>query len=147
MAGAVYAPALDEIFSAGRGLGASLNGVPIAVSPRKGLDKAIVNVWLGRSVTEHRRAREAELRKRAFAQLSFGGTALILAYVACGRYDLYYMGPRNGPWDIAAGALLVEEAGGVVTTADGAPFILPTMTMTAGADRATLDELLAFLAE
>jgi myo-inositol-1(or 4)-monophosphatase len=147
VAGAVYAPALDEMFSAGRNLGASLNGTPIAVSSRKGLDKSIVNVWLGRRVSDQQRAREAELSKRVFAQISFGGTALKLAYVACGRYDLHYMGPRNGPWDIAAGALLVDEAGGVVTMADGAPFVLPTMTMAAGADRATLDELLAFLAK
>jgi myo-inositol-1(or 4)-monophosphatase len=147
IAGAVYAPALDEMFSAGRGLGASLNGLPIAVSHRKGLDKSIVDVWLGSRASEQQRSREVELSKRVFAQLSFGGTALKLAYVACGRYDLYYMGPRNGPWDIAAGALLVEEAGGVVATADGGPFILPTMTMAAGAERATLDELLAFLAD
>src|SRR5919106_929462 len=90
LAGAVYAPALDEMFSAGRGLGASLNGLPIAVSHCKELDKAIVNVWLGGTLSEHQRAREAELRKRVFAEFSFGGTALRLAYVACGRYDLYY---------------------------------------------------------
>jgi myo-inositol-1(or 4)-monophosphatase len=147
VAGAVYAPVLEEMFSAGKSLGASLNGAPIAVSSRKGLEKSIVNVWLGSRVSDQQRAREAELSKRVFAQLSFGGTALKLAYVACGRYDLYYMGPRNGPWDIAAGALLVAEAGGVVTIADGAPFILPTMTMAAGAHRPTLDQLLAFLAE
>jgi fructose-1,6-bisphosphatase/inositol monophosphatase family enzyme len=49
--------------------------------------------------------------------------------------------PRMGPWDLAAGALLIEEAGGVVSLADGSPFSLPASSMAAAADASTLVEL------
>jgi fructose-1,6-bisphosphatase/inositol monophosphatase family enzyme len=147
VAGAVYAPVLDELFSAAHGLGASLNGEPISVSKRRGLADSLVNVWLGLEDNDEQVARAAEVQRRAFAMRSFGGSALVLAYVACGRYDLYYAGenPRMGPWDIAAGALLVTEAGGIVSRGDGRAFALAAKDVAAAADPATLDELRAIV--
>ena len=149
LAAATCAPILDECFTAAKGMGALLNGDPVSVSPRRGLSDSIVNVWTGRRDDEATMALEGRLRRATFSQRTFGGTALVLAYVACGRFDIFYTGnnPRMGAWDIAAGALLVEEAGGVVTLGDGSPFSLPTQSMAAAADRGTLGELFALLNE
>jgi myo-inositol-1(or 4)-monophosphatase len=147
VAGCVYASVLDEMFSAAKGLGATLNGEPIAVSRRRGLANAIVNLSINALTNEEYIARTLAVRQHAFSQKGFGGTALVLAYLAAGRYDLFYSAPnpRVGPWDVAAGALLVEEAGGVTGFVDGRPFSLPAPSMTAAADQATLDDLLALL--
>jgi myo-inositol-1(or 4)-monophosphatase len=147
IAGATYAPAIGELFSAARGLGTTLNGAPIRVSPRRGLENAIVNVWPGRMDDEVAAARSALVRQRSFMQRTFGGTALVLAYVAAGRFDVFYTAdnPRMGPWDIAAGAILVEEAGGIVRQSDGSLFSLPSLNMAAAADVETLQELISLL--
>ncbi len=147
IAGATYAPVFDEMFSAARGLGTTLNGAPLTVSPRRGLENAIVNFWPGRLDDEDTSARTNLVRQATFSQRTFGGTALVLAYVAAGRFDVYYTAdnPRMGPWDIAAGAILVEEAGGVVRQTDGRPFSLPSLNMAAAADAATLEQLMALL--
>jgi fructose-1,6-bisphosphatase/inositol monophosphatase family enzyme len=67
--------------------------------------------------------------------------------VAAGRFDVFYTAdnPRMGPWDIAAGAILVEEAGGIVRQSDGSPFSLPSLNMAAAADVETLQELISLL--
>jgi myo-inositol-1(or 4)-monophosphatase len=148
VAAATYAPVFDECFTAAQGLGATLNGERISVSPRRGLCNAIVNVSLGRTDDQADIARSARIRSVSLSQRTFGGTALVLAYVACGRFDLFYTrdNPRTGAWDIAAGALLVKEAGGIVTLSDGAPFRLPTTGMAAAADETTLSELRSLIA-
>jgi myo-inositol-1(or 4)-monophosphatase len=147
VAGAVYAPVTGELFSAARELGASLNGDPIYVSERRGLEASIANVYGPREDLDYQE-RILRLRDRVFAQRNFGGTALVLAYLAAGRYDLFFTpdNPYMGPWDIAAGAVLVEEAGGVVQRADGSPFRLPSLSLAAAAHLSTLDELRAVLA-
>ena len=136
LAGAVYAPVLGELFSAAHGLGASLNGEPIGVSVRRGLRDSLVNAWLGVDDDDRQVARMAEIQRQTFSLRSFGGSALVLAYVACGRFDIYYAGdnPRMGPWDIAAGALLVTEAGGFVSQVNGGPFALAAKNVAAAAD-------------
>lgn len=123
--GAVYDPIHDELFFAERGEGATLNGVTIQVSSEKSLADAIVSVSWTRKDSERktfvnyidRMAHETSYFRR------FGSAALISAYVACGRADLYLQGQTN-PYDIAAGAILVEEAGGVVTDFAGNPLDL-----------------------
>lgn len=147
LAGAVYAPVLDEMFSAAQGQGTTLNGEAAAVSARRGLADSLINVWLGADGDERQVSRAADVARQAFAVRSFGGSALVLAYVACGRYDVYFAAdnPRMGPWDTAAGALLVTEAGGVMSLVDGAPFSLAAKNVAAAADQATLDELRALV--
>jgi myo-inositol-1(or 4)-monophosphatase len=143
LAGAVYAPVTEELFSAARGLGATLNGSAISVSARRGLEQAVVNVYFGEVDDETFGALTAKVRRSTLSQRSFGGTAIVLAYLASGRYDAFYVADnyRMGPWDLAAGALLIEEAGGFVTMADGSPFSLPTTSIAAAADAVTLTEL------
>jgi myo-inositol-1(or 4)-monophosphatase len=147
--GATYAPIFDEMFSAATGLGCSLNGQPVSVSTRKGLAGSVVNVWLGRPAGDPEQlASMGRLQAHALSQKVFGGTAIVMAYLACGRFDVFYVAdnPRMGDWDIAAGAVLIEEAGGIVTHTSGGPLRLPSSNVAAAADPATLEELRGLLA-
>lgn len=118
--GAVYNPLLDEYFSAIKGRGAMLNGQKIAVSEPRAFSDALIG--FGLAYDRRHRAdivdRAQTIATQARAVRHFGAVALDLANVACGRLDgvifshLYW-------WDIAAGALLVVEAGGRATQFDG----------------------------
>jgi myo-inositol-1(or 4)-monophosphatase len=117
----VFAPRLDEMFVAARGLGAHLNGEPLAVSTTDALGDAILATGFPyrRHELEHS---NLENFARVFHDVRglrrFGSAALDLAYVAAGRLDGYWE-LHLSPHDVAAGALLVREAGGVVCDADG----------------------------
>ena len=149
LAGATYAPLFDEMFSAAKGLGVSLNGEPIHVSSRKGLRQSVVNVWLGERSDTAAHERLGRVHQVAHQQRVFGGTAIVMAYLAAGRFDLFYVAEngRMGAWDLAAGVILITEAGGTVTMVDGAPFRLPSDQIASAADPETLTELRALLAE
>ena len=124
-AGVLYDPTRDEMFSAERGLGATLNGKPIHVSKTTKLAESI----LGTGFPSHKRHKNPnihfyhQITLRSHGVRRPGSAALDLANVACGRYDGFWEFNLN-PWDTAAGALLVQEAGGRVTRFDGAPFRL-----------------------
>lgn len=119
--GLVHDPIRRETFCARRGGGATLNGRPIRVSTTGALSRALVAT--GFPPDRRRRAAwygamiGAALRQVRCLRRS-GSAALDLSYVACGRLDAYWE-PRLGPWDAAAGRLLVEEAGGTVTNFRG----------------------------
>lgn len=121
--GVVYDPMRDEMFAAERGEGATLNGRRVMVSETSELNRALICTGFpydvrGRSeFTRH----FAAFIMRAQAVRRDGSAALDLAYVSCGRFDGFYEEGLR-PWDVAAGKLLVEEAGGRVTHYDGAPF-------------------------
>jgi myo-inositol-1(or 4)-monophosphatase len=122
--GVVYDPMRDELFTARRGQPAWLNGVPLAVSGTTELQRAL----LATGFPYDRRSND-DNNHREFVALNLasqgvrraGSAALDLAYVASGRLDGYWE-QRLGPWDVAAGALLVECAGGTLSTYDGTPF-------------------------
>jgi myo-inositol-1(or 4)-monophosphatase len=121
LAGVVYNPASGELFAASRGGGAMLNGTPIAVSTIERPEAALA----GCGMTGHRFKGRRVAAGQAFARLTqgcrtTGAGALDLCYVACGRLELF-CGPSLAPWDIAAAALIVSEAGGKVTDFDGQP--------------------------
>lgn len=123
LVGVVYDPARDECFSAIRGGGATLNGRPIRVSSVPSLDTAL----LATGFPYDRRARPdnnvglvARFVRRCQGLRRAGAAALDLAYVACGRLDGYWE-LRLHPWDVAAGALLVLEAGGQASDLIGGP--------------------------
>lgn len=125
--GVVNAPMLGrdgECFSAVRGGGAFLNGRPMAVSQAAALTDALVCTGFpyeveGRLPVILERLRRVLPATQGMRRL--GSAALDLAFVACGRLDVFYEDWLK-PWDLAAGWLLVEEAGGAVTRLDGAPF-------------------------
>ena len=124
-AGVLYDPTRDEMFSAERGQGATLNGKSIHVSKTTRLAESL----LGTGFPSHKRHRNPnihfyhQITLRSHGLRRAGSAALDLANVACGRYDGFWEFNLN-PWDTAAGVLLVQEAGGRVTRFDGSPFRL-----------------------
>jgi myo-inositol-1(or 4)-monophosphatase len=124
--GAVYNPMLDELFIAERGAGAFLNGRRLTVSRTTELSRSLLATGLPYDLREDRNNNinyfEA-MALNAQAVRRVGSAALDLAYLAAGRFDGFWE-LKLMPWDMAAGWLLVEEAGGVVTDLHGGPFEL-----------------------
>ena len=122
--GAVYDPNRRELFTAERGHGAWLNGVPLRVSTSAALIDSLLVTGFHYDI--HKDSSElielfGEFISRARAVRRLGSAALDLCYVAAGRFDAFWE-HKLQPWDVAAGALIVQESGGKVTTVDGAPF-------------------------
>lgn len=122
-AGVIFDPIHNELFAAEKGKGATLNGRRIVVSERSEMEDALLVLGNPKlSAHENKdtfRLLDTLLQSKATLR-HFGATALDLAYIAAGRLDAcwYY---SIQPWDIAAGMLMVQEAGGVVSTFDGHP--------------------------
>lgn len=119
--GVVYNPILDELFVGEKGRGASLNGHSIHVSATASLDESVLasgfpyDVWTSEADNGRQWHR---FLKRALSLRCDASAALDLCHVAVGRIDGYWE-LELGPWDIAAGALIVQEAGGSVTQVNG----------------------------
>jgi myo-inositol-1(or 4)-monophosphatase len=127
----IYVPRLRELFVAERGRGAWLNGRRIRVSPRRRLIECVIALWHDDTVWGDRALREriAALALRVRNVRVFGA-GYALANVAAGRLDAYWEQSAK-PWDVAAGSLLVEEAGGRVTDDRGRTFDLGQPTILA----------------
>ena len=136
VAGLIYNPANDDIFIAERGKGAYLNDKRIRVAAREHLADAVVACGLphyGRGDLALAR-REIAAAQQHFAGLRrYGAAALDLAWIACGRLDAYWERDLS-PWDVAAGMILVREAGGFVTDLDGGEAIFAKRQIIAGND-------------
>lgn len=113
--GVIYDPMRDEIFTAGEGKGARLNGRPLRVSDRTTLGDAIISVGFAKSAEsiENGLRNYQTLVRRVRKVRTWGSAALDLAYIAAGRMEAYYE-TQIQIWDIAAGILMVQEAGGTV---------------------------------
>jgi myo-inositol-1(or 4)-monophosphatase len=121
VAGLVYNPVTDELFTAERGKGAFLNDQRLRVAARKRLDDAVVACALphpSRGDVELTRGEHSTVQDRVAGLRRLGAAALDLAWVAAGRLDAYWERGLS-PWDMAAGIALVREAGGFVTDLDG----------------------------
>lgn len=129
IAGVVYHPPMDELFWADRGKGAFLRqgsaDLPLHVSDVETVSQAVVATGLPYDIRESGTniANIDALCRTAIEVRILGAAALHLAYVAAGRLEAFWE-PSLNPWDIAAGALLVEEAGGRITHMSGSPFHL-----------------------
>lgn len=142
---AIYDPYLAEMFTAERGGGAMLNGEPIRVSPRIP-EHAMTSFgtcpyYKDTLGTPTFRLAESLYRKTRDVRRA-GAAALDLAYVAAGRCDIFFE-LLLSPWDIAAGILLVEEAGGRVTDLDGTPLSLAAPTPVLASNAVCHDFLMA----
>ncbi len=123
VAGVIYDPTRDEMFSAEKGSGSRLNGAPIRVSKTARLRESLIATGF----PSHKRHKNPnihfyhQLTLRSHGVRRAGSAALDLCYVSCGRYDAFWEFNLN-PWDTAAGVLIVQEAGGMVTNFSGQPF-------------------------
>jgi myo-inositol-1(or 4)-monophosphatase len=125
--GVVYDPMRDELFAAERGQGATLNDRRIRVSEIDELNSAMLVTGFPYNVRERPDfAREfAIFTLNAQAVRRDGSAAIDLAYVACGRFDGFWEDGLN-PWDMAAGILLIKEAGGTVSNFQNEPLSIYT---------------------
>jgi myo-inositol-1(or 4)-monophosphatase len=146
--GVVYDPSHGELFVAERGFGAFCNDTRLAVSSAATLDASLVATGFPYDirVTADNNLREYTafaVRTRGVRRL--GSAVLYLAWVAAGRFDGYWE-LRLGPWDVAAGGLMVEEAGGRLTSLTGGPLDLDAPRVVASNGRIH-DQMLAVLSE
>lgn len=122
LAGAVYVPVTDELFSAARGAGATRNGEPIHCSSSADLPMALIGTGFNYSPTTRERQAErlARLLPHVRDMRRYGSAALDLCMVACGRLDAYFEEHLNS-WDLAAGVLIAAEAGATTSNFAGGP--------------------------
>jgi myo-inositol-1(or 4)-monophosphatase len=143
LAGAVYVPVTDELFSAARGGGATRNGEPIRCSTATDLTMALIGT--GFNYSPGTRARQAErlalLLPRVRDVRRYGSAALDLCMAACGRLDAYFEEHLNS-WDLAAGVLIAAEAGATTSNFAGGPADTDAVVAAApGLHRSLLDLL------
>jgi len=123
-----------ELYTAVRGMGARLNGVPLHVSQISDPEKALIGTGFpfGENADAVRYARQFVPIAQTTSGIRRAGSAAIdLAWVAGGRFDAFWE-LHLSPWDMAAGILLVREAGGIVTGIDGMPATIETAPLVAG---------------
>lgn len=136
VAGVIYEPISDSMFHAEKGAGAFLNEWRLRVSARRKMEDAVLTTGIphrGRS-GQDTFIKELDVAMRACAGVRrFGSAALDLAYVAAGRCEGYWESGLK-PWDIAAGIVMVREAGGYVTDFDGKNGMLATGDIVAAND-------------
>lgn len=121
VAGMTFDPVRQEMFRVEKGAGAFMNNTRLRVSGRKELAHSVVGLDLGRPVDDEARVAEftrvlTEMHLAKATTRIMAGAALDLAYVAAGRYDVYYLQGGAKPWDVAAGLLMIKEAGGIAST-------------------------------
>lgn len=119
IAGSVYQPILDELFTAEIDKGAFLNDKPISVSKKSDLDTSLLVTGFPYSYEQESEQNKiinsfANIVKRGIPVRRLGSAALDLSYVACGRFEGFWESNLNS-WDVAAGILIVNEAGGKCT--------------------------------
>ena len=144
--GVVFDPNRDECFTAVRGDGAFLNGQLLHVSETSTLDESLLSTGYPyeiRKVRDNNLAEHAAFMVRCRSVREMGSAAINLALVAAGRLDAFWE-LALGPWDVAAGCLLVEEAGGRVTDPEGRPVSLAAPSVVASNGRIH-DEMLSTL--
>jgi len=119
--GVIYDPEMDACFTAEKGQGAFLNGKKISVSSQENIAHALIATGFPYDDADRQRIYldilgEVNRQTRGIRRL--GSAALDMAYVACGRFDAFYEYGLQ-PWDVAAGAIIIREAGGVVSDFKG----------------------------
>src|SRR5450755_550251 len=134
VAGVIYNPITDELFVAERGKGAFLNDRRLRVAARKQLADSVIACGLphlGRGDLDLGLRELSAIQDKVAGLRRFGAAALDMAFVAAGRLDGYW--ERNiSPWDIAAGIIILREAGGFVTDIDGADAMFTKKHVVAG---------------
>ncbi|MEY4525421.1 MAG: Inositol-phosphate phosphatase [Bacteroidota bacterium] len=126
--GLIYEPNRDELFTAAKGNGAHLNGKPIRVSSEKFLSKSLLATgfpYYDFSYQDRYLDLLKELMRSSHGLRRMGAAAIDLAYTACGRFEGFFEANLK-PWDVAAGKIIIEEAGGMVTNFSGGQEVIFT---------------------
>mgnify|MGYP001399379668 CR=1 FL=1 len=137
VAGVVYNPAMDELYTAEKGGGAFMNDRRLRVAARRTLTDTVISTGVPHLGRGHHGKYLVELRNvmgEVAGIRRLGSVALDLAYVAAGRLDGFWQWKLQ-PWDCAAGALMVRESGGIVTDEDGGQAFLASGNLIAAAPR------------
>jgi myo-inositol-1(or 4)-monophosphatase len=132
--GVIFHPDRDELFWAVKGKGAFLNSAPIRITQKKKMAYSMLASgfpWRSKQYVDQYLTCFKDLFLEAAGIRRMGSAALDLAYTACGRFDGFWE-IKLGPWDVAAGILLVKEAGGIVTDFHGGKQYLKTGNVVAG---------------
>lgn len=140
LAGVIYDPMQDELFKAAKGQGAFLNDAKIEVSNTRNLDEVVFAVDWSHDPAKRQKTLDViqNIAHRVHTLRAFGSAALALAWVACGRLDGYF-NLNLKPWDVAAGKLLIHEAGGQLVTVNNQPWQLADAGCIAGNGRLPVD--------
>lgn len=146
VAGVVYDPTRNDAFTATRGGGAFLNGTQISTSGETELSRsmAMASLPVGADHTDPAVARFLSSMNHLQTVQRSGSAAMNLANLACGRIDAFWSSSLK-PWDMAAGALIVEEAGGCVISLDGSTFDIMTPSLLTAATHKIAHELVDVL--
>ncbi|MHA8059395.1 inositol monophosphatase family protein [Aquirufa nivalisilvae] len=126
--GMIYEPNRDELFYAVQGAGAHMNGLPIQVSSQPTLEKSLLATgfpYHDFSYQDKYLTLLKELMQKSHGLRRMGAAAIDLAYTACGRFEGFFEANLK-PWDVAAGKIIIEEAGGKVTNFTGGPDVVFT---------------------
>ena len=144
VAGAVFAPALGDMFSAARGAGATLNDNPIAVRDNSDITDALVCTGFSYRVheREHHAKRVADMVMKVRDIRRFGAAAIDLCFVACGRLDAYFEEHLHS-WDLVAGQVIATEAGAVISDYVGNPVTPQQVLVSTPGVHHTLMQLIA----
>lgn len=146
----LYNPILNEFYSARKGQGAFLNGEKIEVAKNENLNRCLFAHEISLGTVESIRPKYVEVARAllgaSIGLRSFGSAALTLGYIAKGAIDAYSIEYLK-PWDIAAGALLVQEAGGVVMDIKGGPFNIMRPDVIVAANQKLADEIKTIIDE
>jgi myo-inositol-1(or 4)-monophosphatase len=124
--GVVYNPILNEFFEGAEGCGARRNGEIISVSKISTLTRSLLVTgfpYNRNEITDNNYAQFIRMTQISHGVRRIGSAAIDLSYVACGRLDGYWEKGLK-PWDMAAGVVLVQEAGGKISSCDSTPFDL-----------------------
>ena len=136
--GVIYNPITDELFTAERGSGAYVNNRRLRIANRNHLSECVVATGIkntGNAAADTRAVTQiAKINQSVAGVRRSGSAALDLAYVAAGRYDLYWEDGLQ-PWDIAAGMLMVREAGGLITDSKGKEINVASGSVLAGNEK------------
>ncbi|CAG2057738.1 unnamed protein product [Timema podura] len=146
--GVIYNPILDEMYTASKGQGTKLNGIPIHTSKVTQLSQAMISYEIGFARNSNNRS---SIMKRVEALVSIaqgfralGSAAITMCYVAAGSLDAYQCNGLQS-WDVAAGALIISEAGGVVMNTDGSPFDVMARKLVCAGTRKLADEIVEII--
>jgi myo-inositol-1(or 4)-monophosphatase len=138
---------MDELFAAGDGLGAYLNGVRIQVSAIKMLDRALLATGFAynrRTAEDNNVSNLSRFVRRCQGIRRAGSAAMDLAYVACSRLDGFWEMELH-PWDVTAGTLIVRQAGGQVTDFNGGQVDNPSGKRIVASNRLIHQQMLSVL--